>query len=263
MRYLLLALGSYIFFIIFLYAFQRHIQYQPYGKLESFSNYNLTDFQEIKLKTSDNLEIISWYKKPLSGQKTIIYFHGNGGNLSNRVHRYKSLGEAGFGVLAVSYRGYSGNPGYPTQKGLMLDAKASYKFLLKQGLKDSDIILYGESLGSGVSANLAKDHNFYAIIFESPFSSAASVAANRFPFVPARLLLKDKFESDKALQNLNTPILIIHGTKDKVVSFSEGKKLYDSISSKRKKFIKVPGARHLDFSDEFLVTKIKIFLSEI
>lgn len=251
----------YIGFIAILFFFQKNLQYMPFGNFESLDSYNLEGFSEKNLITEDNISIISWYKKPKNNQKTVLYFHGNGGNIAERIHRYQFLGKD-YGLLAISYRGYSKNKGVASEKGFFIDAKTAYKFLKKEGIQDKNIILYGESIGSAVALHLAINKKFNAIILESPFYSALSVAKSRYPFVPVKYLLKDQFRSDIFVENVNVPILIFHGTDDKVVNYSEGKKLFDKISGK-KKLVTVKDANHLDFSNELLAKNIKIFLSEV
>lgn len=251
----------YIGFVATLFFFQKKLQYMPSGNLGSIDLYNLEGFFEKNLITTDNIKIISWYKKPKNNQKTVLYFHGNGGNLAGRIHRYQLLGK-NYGVLAVSYRGYSGNKGVASEKGFFIDANTAYKFLKEEGIRDENIILYGESIGSAVALNLARNKKFDAIILESPFYSALSVASSRYPFVPVKFLLKDQFRSDIFVENVDVPILIFHGTGDKVVDYSEGEKLFAKINGK-KKFITVKNANHLDFSNDFLAKNIEIFLSEV
>lgn len=260
-HFIITILLVYIVFVATLFFFQKKLQYMPSGNIKSPEFYNLQNFTEQKLITKDDIEIISWYKKPKEGQKVVLYFHGNGGNLSGRIHRYQFLSKD-FAVLAVSYRGYSGNKGEVSEEGFFIDSKTAYEFLKNEGFRDEDIILYGESLGSSVALNLAQNKNFDAIILESPFYSALSVAKSRYPFVPIKYLLKDQFRSDLFVKNVDVPILIFHGTNDNIVNYSEGKKLFDEISGK-KQLVVVEEAGHLDFSNEFLMRNINMFLSEI
>lgn len=250
----------YLILLALLFIFQRNLQYLPSGKISDISNYPLEGFTQKFLITQDSFRILSWYKKPASSDnKIILYFHGNAGNIGDRAHKLATFAKDGFGIMAISYRGYSGSEGSPTQTGLMLDAQASLDFLFKEGYKAEDIILFGESLGSGVAMQLATKYRFAALILESPYSSIVSVAKKSYWFVPVNLLLKDKFESVKAAPKITSPILIIHGTNDQVVSYDEGKKLYRFIQSK-KKFTTVDGAGHLDFSEAFLLKEIKEFM---
>ena len=256
------ATTIYLILLSLLFIFQRKLQYLPSGKISNISNYSLDGFTQEILTTKDSIDILSWYKKPRSSDnKIILYFHGNAGNIGDRSSKLATFARDGFGIMAISYRGYFGSEGSPTQKGLMQDAQASLEFLFNKGYKEEDIILFGESLGTGVAMQLATKYNFAALILESPYSSIVSVAKKSYWFVPVNLLIKDKFESLKVAPKITSPILIIHGTNDKVVAYDEGEKLYRSINSK-KKLITVDGAGHLDFSEAFLLKEMQKFLRD-
>tara|TARA_B110000037_G_scaffold157504_1_gene177701 strand:- start:200 stop:712 length:513 start_codon:yes stop_codon:yes gene_type:complete len=129
--------------------------------------------------------------------------------------------------LIISWRGFSGNLGKPSEEGLYKDGESAVNWLKRKGLKDKDIILYGESLGTGIATHIAQKHKFAGIILESPFTSMIDAAKNVYPYFPIRFLLKDKYESDKKIKNLKSPILVMHGKVDKVVPFWMGKKIYE------------------------------------
>lgn len=254
-KLMLTAFFIYLTVLALLFIFQRNLQYIPSG----YATKTLDGFEEKKLTTADRIKILAWYKAPQDGEKIILYFHGNAGNISGRSARLEKFSQSGFGVLAISYRGYFGSQGKPSEKGLIRDGEAAFKFLLDQGYLPKDIILYGESLGSGVAVQLAARFDVAAVILESPFSSATSVAQGRYWFMPVGLLLKDKFNSIKFAPQISSPTLVLHGTADGVVPFNEGKKLFDLIGSP-KRFIEVQGAGHLDFSADFLAQEIGNFL---
>lgn len=258
-RVMLTAVLTYLFFLTLLFVFQRKLQYFPMGKVQAVSAYGLTGFSEEILTTKDETKILSWYRPAKNNEKIILYFHGNAGNLGDRSHKFAAFAADGFGVLAISYRGYSGSAGKPSETGLLLDADAALQFLLDQGYSEKNIILFGESLGSGVAVQLAAKHSFSAIILESPFSSIVGVAQKTYWFVPVNLLLKDKFESIKFLPKIYSPILIFHGTKDPIVLYSEGKRLFDAATAP-KKLITIEGAGHLNFGEEFLLHEMEKFL---
>jgi uncharacterized protein len=256
------AIVTYFFILGFLFVFQRKLQYLPSGSIKETSYYNLEGFSEKKLTTKDAVEVFSWFKLPKNNQKIILYFHGNAGNIGDRAHKLKIFSDDGFGILAISYRGYNKSAGTSSEEGLMLDAEAALDFLISQGFEKKDIILFGESLGSGVAVKLAKKYDGFSMLFlESPYSSILSVAQKQYWFVPVSLLLKDKFESEKFIKDISSPVLIIHGTKDRVVAYEEGKNLFEEANFP-KKFISIKGADHLDFSEEFLLQEMKIFLEE-
>lgn len=265
MKKAMLLLGIFLYFLILvlLFLFQRKLQYVPMGEALPVAKYQLEGFEEIILTTEDETKILSWFKAPDKiEQKIVLYFHGNAGNLGDRVEKFRSFVKSGYGVMAISYRGYSGSEGSPSQQGLVNDARSAFKFLLDQGYLAKDIILYGESLGSGVAMQLAAKFDFDAVILESPFSSITSVAQRTYWFVPVKLLLRDKFDSIKLTSKISSPVLIIHGKKDEVVPYEEGQKLYNAIKGK-KRFITVEEAGHVSFDDDFVVREVSRFLEEM
>ena len=258
----------YFTLLTFFFLFQRNIEYSPRGKVYEISNYDLPNFRTESLVAADGAKLLAWYSSPSSiGQKIILHFHGKGGNLANRAHKLRSFAQNGFGVLAITYRGYPGSSAEkPTESGLLLDANAALKFLFDLGYKPSDIIFFGESLGSGVALKLAatleKTSQPFAIVLESPFSSIASVAQKKYPFLPVNLILHDDFKSDIFVKKVYAPILIFHGTSDSIVPYEEGQKLFAAINS-QKKFVTIQNAGHLNFGDDFLIIEMSKFFNEI
>ena len=256
-KYFLFAIGLYSILIIFLYFFQRNIQYLPFGKVLSAPE----GFEKINITTQDNVKLFAWYGATKKGGKVIIYFHGNAGNLGDRTNKYDALYRQGFGVLALSYRGYYGSEGKPSEKGLINDAEAAKKFLNDQGFDDRNIILYGESLGTGVAVQLASKYNFNGIFLESPYTSIYDIAKRTYWYAPVSLILKDRFESIKYIALIKSPIMIMHGTNDKIVPFEHGKKMFDTATS-RKKFLELQNANHLEVDPEFFSLEIKNFFNQ-
>jgi fermentation-respiration switch protein FrsA (DUF1100 family) len=253
----------YILVLVFMFFAQRSLQYHPSGKIQPLSFYTLNNFTEKNLETSDGINILAWFKRPEDAAgKIILYFHGNAGNLGDRAHKFEVFAKRGYGVLAISYRGYAGSAGTPSEAGLIKDAEAALAFLFRQGYEPKNIILFGESLGSGIAVQIATKADFAAAILEAPFSSAVSVGQKKYWFVPVGLLLKDKFESIKFAPKIIAPVLIMHGTNDKIVPYSEGWKLFEAVKKPRKKFVTIEGAGHLGFGDEFIVNEVSKFLEE-
>jgi fermentation-respiration switch protein FrsA (DUF1100 family) len=251
-KLMLTALTTYILCLLLLFIFQRKLQYIPMGQVKEVGAYGLEGFSEKILTGADGVKILSWYKAPQKNEKIILYFHGNAGNLGDRAHKFLAFSQRGFGVMGVAYRGYSGSEGKPSESGFALDAEAALRFLSEQGYAAKDIILFGESLGSGVVIPLATKFDFAAVILESPFASIVNVAQKQYWFVPVKLLLKDKFESVKIVGKISAPVLIFHGTADSIVPFNEGEKLFAAVKAP-KKFVRVEGAGHLNFGALFLV----------
>ena len=224
---LLILISIYLFILISTYLFQRNLLYHP-----TENNYSgdklIVSVEKIKIKTGSNIELLSWYhKKNINDYKTILFLHGNAGSLENRIHKINNFKDLNVNFLLLAWRGFSGNKGSPTEQNLYEDAWSAIKWLKSEGIKESNIIIYGESLGTGVATEIAQNKNFAGVILESPFTSMIDAGKTKYPYLPVKFLLKDKYESNKKIQNIKTPILIMHGKVDNIVPFYMGKKMYD------------------------------------
>ena len=164
--------------------------------------------------------------------------------------------------LIVSWRGFNGNKGKPTEKGLYEDAKSAIKWLNSKGITEKNIIIYGESLGTGVAVEVAQNKNFAGIILEAPFTSMINAGKDKYPFLPVKWLLKDKYESDKKIKNVNSPILIMHGKVDNIVPFSMGKKMYE-LANEPKFFYSQEYGDHMVEYDKELLSTLKKFIQSL
>ena len=256
MKYLYLTLSSliiaYLVLIIFIYFYQRNLLYHP-----SENNYQNDKIQfkydEIFINVDEEIQLKSWIiKKDFKKLKTLVIFHGNAGHLSNRIYKLNELHKLDINVLLISWRGFSGNKGSPTENNLYSDAKASINWLNEQGVNNGQIILYGESLGSGVAVELGKENNFNSIILESPFTSIENSAKIYYPYLPVRLLLKDRYDSISKIKMIKTPILIMHGKKDDVVPFSMGKELFEKANNPKQSYFTNEDDHMMEFNSSLL-----------
>ncbi|WP_018267541.1 alpha/beta hydrolase [Methylosinus sp. LW4] len=241
---LLVVVGAYVLAAAGLGLFQRRLQYLPDTRQISPQQAGLAGVEELKLATSDGETIVAWHAPPREGRPALLYFHGNAGGLVDRVARFRFFMGEGYGFLAIAYRGYAGSSGTPTQEGLMRDAEAAYAEARARGYGPEQIVIVGESLGSGVATQLAARREAAALALDSPFSSAADVAETRYGFLPVRWLMLDQFRSDLAIRDVHVPVLIAHGDKDGVVPIALGRKLFD-LANEPKRFMLVPGGQHL------------------
>jgi fermentation-respiration switch protein FrsA (DUF1100 family) len=241
-----------------LYFFQRNLLYHP-----TENNYHgdelKVSIEKIKINTKDNLELLSWYHKKNARYKTILFLHGNAGTLENRIHKINHFKDIEINFLILSWRGFSGNIGKPTEEGLYEDANSAIRWLKNQGFEESDIIIYGESLGTGVATEIAQNKNFAGIILESPFTSMVEAGKNKYPFFPIGLLLKDKYESHKKIKNINSPILIMHGEDDSIVPFFMGQKMYE-LANEPKYFYFPKYEDHMMEYNKKLLKELKNFI---
>ena len=235
--------GIYFLIVILIYTFQRSLLYHP-GE-NNYLEEKLLDHETQKIIISSENKLVAWYFKKDPNFKTLLFFHGNAGKLDNRIYKLNDLAKLNINYLILAYRGFSGNQGNPSEDGLYIDARAAKNWLNSNGVEDKDIILFGESLGTAVSIDLAKDFNFAGIILESPFTSMVDLAKIYYPYLPTSILLKDRYESIDKLKNINSPILVMHGKKDKIVPFKMGVEIYNSIQSPKYKYFS-------DFDDHMM-----------
>ena len=265
MKYLYFTLSSiiiaYIVVIIFVYFYQRNLLYHP--SENNYQNDTIQfNYQEIFIKVNDEIKLKSWIiNKDLKNFKTLVFFHGNAGDLSNRIYKLNELDKLDINILLISWRGFSGNEGYPTEKNLYEDAEAAIKWLKKKKVSDSQIILYGESLGTGVAVEIASKNNFNSIILESPFTSIENSAKIYYPYLPVKFLLKDRYDSISKIKKINSPILIMHGRKDDIVPFFMGKKLFEKANSPKDSYFTDIDDHMMEFNSQ-LLNKIKDFIKK-
>ena len=263
--YILSILGLviliYLTITFVLYYSQRSLLYHP--SENNYSGDNLTvPIDKVKILTDDNIELIAWHHKKKDNYKTILFLHGNAGSLENRIHKINHFNDMDVNFLIVAWRGFSGNRGKPTENGLYIDAKSAVKWLTNKGVKEEDIIIYGESLGTGVGTEIAQNKNFAGIILESPFTSMVDAGADKYPIFPIRLLLKDKYESDKKIKNIKSPILIMHGEVDKIVPFWMGKKMYELANEPKYYYFSKYDDHMMEYNDE-LLSELKKFINSL
>jgi len=195
------------------------------------------------LETEDGLSLLSWYLPARPRRPVIAYFHGNGGHIGYRAERLLRFAREGFGVLMPEYRGYGGNPGTPTEAGFYADGRATLAFLDREGVAANRLVLYGESLGSGVAVALAVQHEIAALILEAPLTSVAEVAQCHFPYVPASRMVVDRFDSLSRIGKVKAPILVLHGERDRVVPVRYGRALFDAAPEPKENWF-APAAGH-------------------
>jgi fermentation-respiration switch protein FrsA (DUF1100 family) len=248
LKWLLVAAAIYGCLTAIVYVAQRSLQYYPDRARTPPGAAGLFAAEEIELTTADGEKVIVWHVPPKGERPVVLYFHGNGGSLAWRADRFRKLVADGTGLVALSYRGYGGSTGSPTEAGLIADAEAAYTFAAARYPVER-IVAWGESLGSGVAVALAASHEIARLALESPFSSAADVGARVYWFLPVRLLMKDTFRSDARIGKVTAPILILHGTDDIVVPLSLGQKLF-ALANEPKRFVRLEGAGHNDL-DQF------------
>lgn len=226
-----------------MFLLQRDLQYFPTQKAPPPAAAGFEGVTEVTLTAADGTPLVMWHAPAPPGATTVLYLQGNAGEIADRPKRWAFYREQGFGVAYLSYRGFGGSGGTISEAGLHMDADAAYDWLVAQGVAPERLAVVGESLGSGVAVRLAADRGVGALLLEAPYSSAADVAAERFPFLPVRLLMRDQFPSADRIARVQAPILIQHGERDLVIHFSLGQALYDA-APQPKTFIPRPLRGH-------------------
>jgi len=261
----LLLVGSVIYLVLVavMYFAQRALLYFPETLRTTPTQAGLPQAEEVVLDTADGERVIVWHIAPRGDQPVVLYFHGNGGALRYRADRFRALTQDGTGLVALSYRGYAGSSGRPSEDGLIADARAAYAFAM-QRYPMARLVLWGESLGTGVAVAIAAEKaaakKVARLVLEAPFASAVSVAASVYPFVPVRLLMKDQFRSDLRIRNVTAPVLIVHGDRDTVIPIESGERLY-ALAEDPKRFLRVPGAGHEDLGTR-AIEAMRAFVAE-
>jgi fermentation-respiration switch protein FrsA (DUF1100 family) len=262
LKWLLVAVaGAYMALVAALYLAQRRLLYFPDPARHAPSAFGLPQAEEVALQASDGERLSAWHIAPRDGRPLIIYFQGNGGGLNLRARRFRRLAADGFGILALNYRGYGGSSGTPTEEGLLLDADATYAFAASRYPVER-ILLWGESLGTGVAVATAATHRVARVLLESPYTSTADIAAAIYWFVPVRLMMKDQFRSEERIGKVTAPVLILHGARDTIIPIRFGERLYRSITAP-KRFVRLPDAEHNDHDDHGGLDAVKDFLAGV
>ena len=257
------AISIYFLIILIMFIFQRSLLYLPSKESLDSSYYAKTGLKKVEVTTSDGLVLSSLFKKPSNDEKSIIVvFHGNAGHIGHRVDKFRPFIKEGYGLFLVEYRGYGENSGKPSESGLYKDGEAALNFLSKQKIPQHKTILYGESLGCGLAVKLSTKTAFNATILEAPYTSIADVASRHYWYLPAKLLVLDRFDIFSMIKNIKSPLLVIHGENDNVISIKLGKKVFNS-APEQKKAIFISKAGHNNLYEFNIYDKIQKFLKEL
>lgn len=221
----LLVMGG---FFLFIRWFERANLYMPFRQIEAYPDRFGMDYEEYFYQTPDGEELNAWYlPSPQRGYFTLIYFHGNAGNISHRLQKIDSFLRRGINVFIFDYRGYGKSSGSPSEEGVYIDARASYDFIKKtKNLDPGEIILYGKSLGGSIASHLATEVTPAGIVMNSTFTSVEGMARIIFPFLPVRHFLSSEYNSVENVKKIECPLLIMHSPSDEIVPFRMGEELY-------------------------------------
>lgn len=246
-----------------LYVFQRTMIYFPSRGKPEIAPYQTQGVFEIKTRTVDGLELSGWMRTPDPEKPVIMFFHGNASTMEMALSKAAPYAEAGYGFLLAEYRGYSGNPGNPSETGFYRDARAWIARLNNLGILPENIVLYGESIGTGVAVQLATEFpDVKAVILESPYTSLPAVAARTYFFVPVNLLMKDRFDNLSKINKVKAPLLIMQGKKDRIIPSELGQELYNKANEPKSMF-KLDDYGHNNMPDALKSSYALKFLNNI
>lgn len=203
--------------------------------------------EEEALTSADGEKVIIWHVPPKPGRPVVLFFPGNGDFLAGRVSRFRAIISDGTGLVALSYRGYAGSTGSPSEVGLLQDAAAAYAFTAAR-YSAARIVPWGFSLGTGVAVAIAAEHPVGKLILEAPYTSTVDVAASLFWLAPVRLLMRDPFHSDRRIADVHVPLLIMHGEADPAINIRFGERLF-ALAHEPKQFVRFPGGGHENLDD--------------
>jgi fermentation-respiration switch protein FrsA (DUF1100 family) len=257
----ILALAGYGGLLALMYVFQRTLMYFPDATRVAPAQAGLPQAEEVTLASADGETLIAWFVPAREGKPLVIYFQGNAEGLSARANRFTWLTADGTGLLALCYRGYGGSTGRPTETGLILDARAAYDFV-RARYPAKRIVLFGESLGTGVAVALASGHEIGALILDAPYCSITDVGAAAYPFAPVRWLIKDTFRSDERIDRVSAPLLVLHGERDTIVPIRFAEKLF-ALAREPKRMVRFPQGGHVNLDDYGAAKVVKEFLAKL
>lgn len=228
------------------YAFQRYFIYIPDKQMPTREAFKAMDMDKINLTASDGVHGYAWYKPAEKDKPTLLYFHGNAGHIAYRMPFARAFMNDGYGVMLLEYRGYGGNPGRPSEQGFYKDAKAAMTYLTQHGVKAEKIILFGESIGSGVAVQTGIETPVCMVILQAPMTSLKALARYHYPWF--LLPLMDQYDSLSKMKQLQSPLVILHGQKDRIVPFSMGQQLFEK-ANEPKQMIRFSDRGHNDLWD--------------
>ncbi len=243
-RLVVVALATYVAVSILVGFLQRRLIYFPTREYESLPTDVGLAYEEVALTTEDGATLAAWYVSHERSRGSVLFFHGNAGNISHRLHTLKLLNSLGYSVLIPDYRGYGRSTGKPSETGLYRDSEAAWRYLVETRAEPANrIALLGRSLGGAVAVELASRHTPAALVVESTFTSLTAVGKHHYPLLPVGLLLRERYDSISRIGKVKCPKLFLHGRDDDLIPIALGRSLFDT-ASQPKRFIETPGGHN-------------------
>jgi hypothetical protein len=250
----LLVGGGYVALVLILFFFQSHLLYLP--NVPSRAVVVTPDdaglaYESVTITTEDSVTLDGWFLPVSQARGLLLFFHGNAGNISHRLDSLKIFNELGLATLIFDYRGYGRSGGEPSEEGTYRDAEAAWRFVTEErNIPPREVVLFGRSLGAAVAAHLATRHTPGALIIESAFTSVPDLAADLYPFLPARWLVRFRYSTQTDLGSVVCPLLIVHSRDDEIIPFAHGQRLF-AVANEPKQLLELLGGHN----DGFLVSR--------
>jgi fermentation-respiration switch protein FrsA (DUF1100 family) len=246
---LTIAAGGYAVLVLGLYLGQRALLYRPDDTVPDPRAHDVADMMVVRIPVGDGIECLAWWHPPREpGWPVVVYFHGNAGHIGERAFKARAIIDAGFGVLLAGYRYNAGSGGAPSEEALLADGQTAMQYLQDQGYVVEQLVLYGESLGSGIAVALAAGNCVGGLILETPYSSIAEVAQAHYWYTPAKWLIGDRYDSMARIGRVRAPIMIFHGDADTTIPIGFAKRLL-SFAPDPKEAHFLPGGGHSGLYD--------------
>lgn len=240
----LVVAAAYAAVVGYMYVNQQSLLFKPDGDLPEPKVVGLADVDVLTLPMSDGITLTAWSAPPATeGAPTVLFFHGQSGNLGDRADRMREILNSGYGLLAPSYRGFPGSEGEPSELALISDGVQMFDRLTSEG---ATVVLHGQSLGTGIAAAVAEQRpEAQLLVLEAPFTATVDVAAERYPWLPVSALMKDQFATRDLIEHVTVPTLIFHGTDDTVIPLHHGQALAEMSGDTAQLYV-IPGGTHND-----------------
>jgi uncharacterized protein len=250
---------------LLIYFYQPKLIYFPHKEIEATPDLISLEYEELTLTTSDGVELNAWWIPNPDTRATLIFFHGNAGNISHRLDSIDIFYKLGLSVLIIDYRGYGKSTGTPSEQGTYIDAETAWTYLTKEkNISSDNIIIFGRSLGGAVAIWLAEKYSSAALIVESSFTSIADIGKHYYPYLPTSLLVRIKYPSKNRISNIKSPVLIIHSTNDEIIPYQYGQQLFEA-AKEPKTLLNISGGHNDGFvtSGDKYINGIEHFITNI
>ena len=241
------AVCIYLLLVVYLFFFQARFMYAPDREITATPAETGLEYEDVIIRASDGLKLSGWFIPAERPRATILFCHGNAGNISDRLESIRVFNRLNLNIFIFDYRGYGRSEGKPSEKGTYLDSEAAYRFLTEdKQIKNDDIIIFGRSLGGAVAAYLARKYNPGSLILEGTFTSALDIAKDIYPYLPVKIISRYNYNTEDYLNRTKCPVLIIHSSEDRMIPLTHGQRLFES-ANEPKEFLEITGTHNSGF----------------